>query len=149
MKRPALERMGDRTVVTQDGCWEWRGGLMKNGYGQVHVTVDGKKRNFYTHRVGYEFFGGPIPEGLQIDHLCRNRCCWNPAHLECVTGAVNRSRGMGPSLTSARLSARTHCKYGHEFTPENIYRDTRGARQCRVCNRRRWRARRSRARSAD
>jgi hypothetical protein len=78
-----------------------------------------------AHRVSYELFKGPIPDGLQIDHLCRTTACVNPAHLEAVTQLENARRA------SAEI---THCKNGHEYTLETTYRDRHGWRSCRVCS---------------
>lgn len=103
-----------------DACWPWKMSTQPSGYGQ---TWNGE-RVLYAHRVAYELAIGPIPEGLVLDHLCRNRRCVNPAHLEPVTNAENIRR-------AAALI--THCPYGHEYTPEN----TRIAdgRSCKTCHR--------------
>jgi hypothetical protein len=100
-----------------------------------------------AHRVAYEDRIGPIPKGLVLDHLCRDPLCVNPFHLEPVTLKVNNRRGLGPIIASrlqtARNRARTHCKHGHPFTPENTYRE-RDGRRCRRCAARRrseWRLR--------
>lgn len=102
-------------------CWLWTGGLDGRKYGQFRA--DG--RGCRAHRWSYEALVGPIPEGLTIDHLCRVKICVNPRHMEPVTAAEN-TRRMG--------EARTHCAWGHEFTPENIYiSPTNGQRTCRAC----------------
>lgn len=110
-------------VRVDNGCWSWEGPTNHDGYGTV--TVDGKK--VMSHRFAYELFIGPIPKGLQVDHLCRNRACTNPEHLEPVTYQENARRA-GAAIT--------HCKYGHAFTPANTYYTTKGRRRCRTCNRR-------------
>lgn len=113
--------------VTQAGdCWEWNAYRTPNGYGRF---MD-QGRCLYAHRVAYEFMVGPIPVGLQLDHLCRNRSCCNPAHLDPVPPAVNTQRG-------ERATA-THCPQGHPYgtRPEN------GKRACRACERARATAKR-------
>lgn len=118
-----LEERFMRYVLKADGgCWEWIGSLQKNGYSTLHV--EGK--TLRGHRVSYELFIGKIPDGLHIDHLCRNRKCVNPEHLEAVTSVENTRRAM-----------RTRCVNGHEFTEDNIYWWTDGKRYCKTCRRNR------------
>ena len=106
-------------------CWIWTGTILDNGYGQVRL--DG--RRWLVHRLFYESFIGPIPEGMQLDHLCRVRACVNPNHLEPVTGRENLMRGR----TKAAMNAtKTHCIHGHPFNEANTYR-WRGGRGCRIC----------------
>jgi hypothetical protein len=115
---------------TQD-CWNWTGAL-DNGYGRFQGGPRGSKVH-RAHRLAYELLVGPIPEGLVLDHLCRNRRCVNPDHLEPVTNRINVLRGEGWAASRAR---QTHCIHGHEFTPANTYVDPkRGTRGCRECRR--------------
>jgi HNH endonuclease len=108
-------------------CWPCTRTVDKKwGYGQI--SVDGKMRKL--HRVVYELLVGKIPEGLTLDHLCRNRACANPAHLEPVTMRLNNLRGTSPC---AKNAVKSHCSRGHEFTESNTRRLKNGARSCKQC----------------
>lgn len=144
---PAEQRFWHFVIVDDgnDGCWPWGGGKSGGGYGSFAVdSRDGERgaTNVKAHRWSYEHFVGPVPDGLELDHLCRNRGCVNPAHLEPVTHLENVRRG---SRCGTRL---THCKRGHEFTPENTYTRKDGARICRSCHREHVRACKERRRLA-
>ena len=119
------------------GCWLWTGALNSGGYGSF--SVDGRARS--AHVVMYELFVGPVPNGLELDHLCRVRHCVNPDHLEPVTRRENIIRGMRPVIQRAL----THCCRGHEFDEANTYRYA-GSRHCRACARLHQRAHRAKAR---
>jgi hypothetical protein len=120
-----LARMEEQ--IDAGDCWEWTGRLFWDGYGVVWYRRKQKR----AHRMMYELLVGPIPDGLQIDHLCRNPKCVNPDHLEPVTQRENLLRGMSKP---ARQLRQTHCMHGHELTPDNTYA-WRGERHCRVCRR--------------
>lgn len=116
-----------RLMEVDSGCWEWTGRLDTFGYGQVDWPNSKKAQS--AHRAIYKHLIGEIPEGMELDHLCRNRRCANPAHLEPVTHRENCRRGLKGIL-------RTHCKLGHELTPENTYVQPKtGQRHCRKCKR--------------
>ena len=114
------------------GCWLFVGATTSHGYGNYRH----EGRMEISHRVSYSALVGPIDAGLQLDHLCRVRCCVNPAHLEPVTNAVNTLRGESPRLASERniaaALARTHCNRGHVLTPDNTISRGR-SRSCRAC----------------
>jgi hypothetical protein len=120
-------------VQPHGDCWIWTASLTR-GYGTIQIN--GKYK--YAHRLAFEWAGGAIPHGLQIDHLCRNRACVNPGHLEPVTSRENTLRGSGIPAENKR---KTHCVNGHEFTPENTVSYVAGIRQCRECFRIRSRRR--------
>lgn len=126
-----IERFEAKIQPGADGCWEWSGSTTTGGYG---MKWNGE-RVVPAHRWSYEFHVAPIPPGLVLDHLCCNPKCVNPWHLEPVTNRVNTQRGRAAEINGARGRARTHCPYGHEFTPENTYKHARGDRQCRTCRR--------------
>lgn len=113
------------------GCWLWLAADNGAGYGMFYVRSSGIRRGILAHRLAYELLVGPIPDGLQLDHLCRNTICVNPAHLEPVTPRENCRRGVSPTAINGR---KTLCVHGHEFTPENTYVYPNGRRRCRACS---------------
>ena len=127
-----LERFEASYKEAQNGCWEWQKFVDDEGYGKFRTGsyTRNDRKQVRAHRWAYEWFVGKIPEGLTIDHLCRNHRCVNPAHLEAVTSAENTKRG-------ARANA-THCKYGHPLSGDNLkFYKSEGyvKRACRECAR--------------
>lgn len=147
--KPVAQRWPERTleerfmekvsIDAETGCWVWQAAL-HDGYGWFNV--DGSPR--LAHRVAYELFVGPIPEGMTLDHACHtqdencpggeceHRRCVNPAHLEPVTLAENKARGRSLPAQNAR---KTHCSRGHAYDEANTHVTPDGYRQCRQCNR--------------
>jgi len=128
-----LERLLSRVTKVQAGydteCWD--PGYARNNHGYCQIRCRPNPVSKMAHRFAYEQMVAPIPSGLVLDHLCCNRWCCNPWHVEPVTQAVNVFRG---ESWASKHRAQTHCKHGHEFTPENTYIGKLG-RACRTCGR--------------
>jgi hypothetical protein len=139
MARPAptpeekAEQFFSKFKPLPSGCWEWIANKAPSGYGQFRKNTH---KNMRAHRFSYEFFRGPIPDGLVIDHLCLKKDCVNPCHLEVVTVKENTLRGIA---VNGHINAmKTHCKQGHEYTPENTLKKINNrngsiGRGCRAC----------------
>jgi hypothetical protein len=129
-----VDRFWQFVEESENGCWEWLGQIDKrHGYGFYRANGV----NLRAHRVSYTLLLGAIPNALTIDHVCRNRRCVNPDHLEAVQNKENILRGESPTAENAR---KTHCKRGHEFTPENTVHYSKNggkyvSRECRECRR--------------
>ena len=125
---PVLDRMFE--LVDVGDCWLWTGRLSPGGYA-VFSVVRGTHR---AHRIVWEELVGPLPKGLTLDHLCRVRHCVNPDHLEVVDIRTNTLRS--PISPAAINSRKTHCKYGHPFSGDNLRITPEGYRACMECKRR-------------
>ena len=132
MTLPAQIRLNDRfwKKVNEEasGCLTWQAHLNQGGYGRFRVG----NRMVLAHRFSYESMVGPVPEGLELDHLCRNRACVNPEHLEPVTRAVNQQRS--PLLGDLNRN-KTHCKRNHPYDESNTHTTAAGTRACKECDR--------------
>lgn len=120
-----VNKAGPTHPTLGTSCWEWSGSHEGGGYANVWFG----KRVRKAHRVSYELVVGPIPVGLELDHLCRNVGCVNPAHLEPVTHAENCRRGLAGKYQTRKM----FCPSGHEYTPENTYVSKSNRRHCRAC----------------
>lgn len=119
-------RLLQKIKSSVNGCWEWTGAKCSGGYGCLTFEM----KMIRAHRASYEEFRGEIPKGMVIDHLCRNRGCINPNHLEVVDNRTNCLRGIGPT---AKNFKKTHCPKGHAYKLENIYFVKRGNHFNRLC----------------
>ena len=136
------DRFMSKVDVSGD-CWEWRAAKDPSGYGAF--KYQGTKVG--AHRVSYEMHRGPIPDGLWLDHLCRNRACVRPDHLEPVKPGENTRRGLLPVVNALRGLARTRCKRGHLLVSGNLVA-TRSYKACLTCERERNRRRMATSRAA-
>src|SRR3954469_973252 len=130
LNSPSLQARFWSKVRYSESCWQWSACVGSNGYGKFKLPSI--RAPFCAHRVAYEFVIGKIPDGMFLDHLCRNRACVNPSHLEPVDARTNILRGVGFAAVNA---AKKHCNNGHPFTQENTYIMSDGGRRCRTCQR--------------
>lgn len=133
--RPAIDRFTEKTKPASNGCIVWTASGNGAGYGAMYIA---KGKRVLAHRWAYEHYVGPIPDGLHLDHLCRNTLCVNPDHLEAVPHKVNTLRGIAPTAVNA---AKTHCLKAHPLSGPNLYITRQGKRHCRECHRMRERKR--------
>lgn len=132
----AIERFLDNICVDSNGCWIWTASRFSTGYGSYQNIHNYPQKT--AHQFSYKYFKGELESGKEIDHLCHNRPCANPDHLEQVTHRVNSQRGEKGNRAYNGLyeSLKTHCPKGHEYNKENTY-VYRGSRFCRICDRER------------
>ena len=135
MALSAIDQWCDRfwsKVDFGEGCWLWTAGKDAYGYGAFRL----QGRTVKAHRIAYELLLGEMPDGTELDHLCRVHACVRPDHLEPVTHSENWRRGKGRDGLATLWQDRrnkTHCKSGHEYTAANTYVFPSGARACRTC----------------
>lgn len=135
---PLAVRLFAKVRVAENGCWLFEPAVKVAWYGKV--KTDWGAAN--VHVIVWNWLRGPVPDGLELDHLCRNKACCNPDHLEAVSHKENCRRGRGPEVARSRRFTQTHCKRGHEFNLVNtIYKKKQ--RVCRICKREWQRARRA------
>jgi hypothetical protein len=130
MSLEALKRAESRFVPEPNtGCWIWSAAVDNRGYGRI--SVHNKWR--HAHRFLYEQYVGSVPEGLELDHICRTPCCVNPEHLEPVTHQENMRRAGASGAMGIRNKRKSHCPNGHEYAGSNLYVTSNGWRQCHEC----------------
>lgn len=124
------DRFLSKIKKLDNGCWIWNGFLDKKGYGYFKIKLGIPGLQIMAHRASYLLFIGDLIKGLEIDHLCRNRACVNPEHLEQISHKENNRRSESPTAINAR---KTHCKNGHELIGNNLRIRKNGQRLCRPC----------------
>lgn len=136
-----VDRLMYRTALMENGCWVWLGATNKKGYGHIRGVENGPL--VAVHRAAYELAKGAIPEGLEVDHLCFERACLNPEHLEAIDHAENVRRGR-----HNQNHGKAECLNGHAFDAGNTSIDTKGKRVCKTCSRERMRGYRASRKAA-
>lgn len=128
-RHDTMHRFIELVDLLENGCWQWLGATTRDGYGQFSVY----RENWRAHRFSYLIFNGDFTPDRVLDHLCRNRACVNPEHLEEVTYKENIIRGINTTVLKNKSLNKTHCKRGHEMTTENTYSMGGVGRCCRTC----------------
>lgn len=140
--QPLTDRFWSKVKLptSDSGCWNWQGSLTTNGYGQLYVQGKKHKQFMGAHRLSFELHNGRIPDGFTIDHLCRNRKCVNPKHLEAVT--INENLKRSPHTPSTVNALKQECYKGHPLSGDNlhVYKFKRICKKCRRESLRNWRA---------
>lgn len=142
MAIPAEHRFMEKFVLGPGGCWLWTANTPRKGYGLFQVSAG---TSIGAHRFAYQTLVGPIPEGMHLDHLCRNPSCVNPYHLDPVPPQINGHRSDSWAGINHR---KTHCPEDHPYAGDNLLINAKGARVCRTCKRRKWREWNARRRAA-
>lgn len=130
-KRNLLDEMARLRLITESGCWEWQGTLDSAGYGRKKFRMNGAIHHG-IYRVSYAVFNGDITKGMEVDHKCRNRKCFNPDHLRLTTKRENILCGENNAAVNAR---KTHCIRGHSLTGDDVFVDKKNGRHCNACRR--------------
>ena len=134
-----LDRLFLKHVEKTENCWNWIGSISTEGYGNLGRNINGKGVNYKAHRYAYQNSVGPIPDGMCLDHICRNRRCVNPAHLRVVTRRENAiQNSLGRTAVNAK---KTHCPKGHPYDGVYTWPSKKGNRYCLLCrraNNRKW-----------
>ena len=132
MNEKHIARFIQKIKISKNGCWEWTGGLSNQGYGFFYISnqTKGRYKTVLAHRYSYEIFIGKIPNRRWIHHLCQNKCCVNPYHLE----PQFPKEHLENHDTLIHNELKTHCPQGHPYSKENTWYDKNGYRFCKICN---------------